>query len=647
MQLVRLARECGVPCVATNAVVYAAKDDALLADVLACVRDGHDARTRARRQRACVPMRSTTSKRRLRCAGSSREYPEALDARLAIAQRCRFRLERLAGQFPLFPVPDGELAADAICASSSTQARRERYPVPLETRRRAAARVRARHHRADGSRRLFLDRLGYRAGGRASSACSAKDAARPRTRRSVTRSASPRSIRSAMNLLFERFMSEERREIPDIDIDFAHQDREQVIQYVYERYGRANAAMVAEVITYRTRSAIRDVGKALGLPLEQVDAIAREFDARESLPDDARAGACSSSSAGGSRLSAPPGDPFGRHADHARSAGARRAGRVGDDARSHRRAVGQGRSCKILGLIKIDLLGLGMLSLLREALRSTGDASPRRSLAAGSGPRDLALHTIPADDEPTYAMMQRADTVGVFQIESRAQQSMLPRMKPACFYDIVMQVAIIRPGPIQGRDGPSVFAPARGARSGDLSASQAQAGPGAHARRAALSRAGDADGDRGGRLLAGRGRPAAARDGAQALARAHARRSTRGSIDGMVANGIDRAAAEQLFHMLEGFADYGFPESHAASFALLGLRLGVPQMPPSGGLCCRDPQRAADGILLDRSAGQRRAPARRDDCATASESPGRWCPRSWASFCRRPTTRPASARASR
>ena len=222
-----------------------------------------------------------------------------------------------------------------------------------------------------------------------------------------------------------------------------------------------------------------------------------------------------------------------------------------------------------LGLIKIDLLGLGMLSLLREAF-----ALYRRSLARNDSwlppevPRDLALHTIPAGDEPTYAMMQRADTIGVFQIESRAQQSMLPRLRPTCFYDIVMQVAIIRPGPIQGQ----MIHPFLRRRSG------AEAVTYPHPKlKPVLERTLGVPlfQEQGMRLAI----EAAGFSGGEAdeLRRAMGHKRSRERmqamrarlVDGMMRNGIDRAAAEQLFHMLEGFADYGFPESHAASFALL------------------------------------------------------------------------------
>ncbi len=427
-----------------------------------------------------------------------------------------------------------------------------------------------------------------------------------------------------MNLLFERFLSEERNEIPDIDIDFAHQDREQIIQYVYERYGREHAAMTAEVITYRTRSAIRDVGKALGLSAAQVDAVSKEYDARESLAgatgaQAAAAAALPSSIARRRDLDTGSNVRVSRQAESAArpsgyygfaphdnppeaKAGARGAvgGALGELLLDFcRRIDGFPRHLGIhsggmvitrdplvqvaplewatmsqrtvvqwdkddladLGLIKIDLLGLGMLSLLREAF-----TLHRRRYGEAKAP--LALGSLPPDDPATYEMLQRADSIGVFQVESRAQQSMLPRMKPVCFYDLVMQVAIIRPGPIQGdmihpflrrRNGqepvtyphPKLKAVLERTLGVPLFQEQGM--------RMAIEAAGFSPGQ------------------ADQLRRAMGHKRSRERmaeiypklIDGMVANGIDRAAAEQLYHMLQGFADYGFPESHAASFALL------------------------------------------------------------------------------
>ena len=213
------------------------------------------------------------------------EHPQAIADTVEIARRCTFRLERLVGQFPLFPVPEGSSPQRYLRELVHEGAAR-RYAMPLETRVERQLEYELGLIAKMDLAGYFLivwdivreaAELGVLCQGRGSAANSAVCYALGIT------AVDP----IAMNLLFERFMSEERREIPDIDIDFAHQDRERVIQYVYERYGRTNAAMVAEVITYRTRSAIRDVGKALGLTLEQVDTIAREFDVREQLPQEA------------------------------------------------------------------------------------------------------------------------------------------------------------------------------------------------------------------------------------------------------------------------------------------------------------------------------------------------------------------------
>ena len=453
-----------------------------------------------------------------------------------------------------------------------------------------------------------------------------------------------------MNLLFERFLSEERNEIPDIDIDFAHQDREKVIQYVYERYDREHAAMTAEVITYRTRSAIRDIGKALGLSLAQVDAVAKEYDARESL-----AGATGAEYDGQSNLpesvqrrrdldagsnqrrsraeaddqpAQAPGRAYApgfesaddsirsREANKPQAFYGFKSKDFGADPDPHvrgplggktgalllalcRRVDGFPRHMGIhsggmvitrdplvcvapvewasmrdrtivqwdkddladLGLIKIDLLGLGMLSLLRDAF-----ALHRRRYGDAKAP--LALATLPQDDPKTYEMLQRGDSIGTFQVESRAQQSMLPRLKPKCFYDLVMQVAIIRPGPIQGdmihpflrrRNGLEAVTYPHPKLKPVLERTLGVPLFQEQGMRMAIEAAGFSPGQ------------------ADQLRRAMGHKRSRERmaeiypklVEGMVQNGIDREAAHQLFHMLEGFADYGFPESHAASFALL------------------------------------------------------------------------------
>jgi error-prone DNA polymerase len=557
--LVRLARTMRVAYVATNGVVYAQREDAQLADILACVKDTitlDEARARHRlRPNAEYHLKSAAAMRAIFSA-----YPQAADATLGIAERCRFRLERLTGQFPLFPAPDG-YTPQSYLRELTYRGAASRYGTPLASKVERQLEYELGIIAKVDLAGYFLivwdivnaaNRLGVLCQGRGSAANSAVCYALGITAVDPV----------GMDLLFERFMSEERQEIPDIDIDFAHQDREQIIQYVYERYGRSNAAMAAEVISYRTRSALRDVAKALGFTVEQTDELAKEYDARESLTD-----AAAKFGERAKRL-----EEFCRRIDgFPRHMGIHSGGMVItrdplirvapiEWATMRDRTIIQWDKDDLqeLGLIKIDLLGLGMLSLLREAF----------ALHKRCYDTPLALHTIPADDRATYDMICKADTVGVFQIESRAQQSMLPRMKPQCFYDIVMQVAIIRPGPIQGQMVHPFLRRRAGLepvtyphpklkpvleRTMGVPLFQEQG------MRMAIEAAGFTPGE------------------ADVLRRAmgHKRSHERMQaiypklVDGMVSNGIDRAAAEQLFQMLEGFADYGFPESHAASFALL------------------------------------------------------------------------------
>ena len=622
---VELAEELRIPYVATNGAAYAHPHDAKLCDILTCVK------YKTSLQRAgtlLLPNHEFYLKSPAQMLRIFAPYPKALKNTLAIAERCTFRLDKLSGQFPHFPVPPEESSTHSYLRTLVLRGARERYGHPLqpnvERQIEYELGIIARMDLAgyflvvwDISNKAV--ELGVLAQGRGSAANSAVCYALGIT------AVDP----IGMKLLFERFLSEERNEVPDIDIDFAHQDREKVIQYVYERYGREHAAMAAEVITYRTRSAIRDVGKALGLSLAQVDAVSKEYDAQESL-----------TAATGTTTNDVPQLPqsvqkrrdldtgsnvrLSREANHAAPITKKRPAYYGfaphDDASTAegdgmrgpvggalgglllefcRRIDGFPRHMGIhsggmvitrdplvqvapvewatmadrtvvqwdkddlaeLGLIKIDLLGLGMLSLLREAFslftRRYGPTKPALSLAA-----------IPADDTATYAMLQKADSVGVFQVESRAQQSMLPRMKPVCFYDLVMQVAIIRPGPIQGdmihpflrrRNGlepvtyphPKLKPVLERTLGVPLFQEQGM--------RMAIEAAGFSAGQ------------------ADQLRRAMGNKRSRERmaeiypklIAGMTANGIDPGAADQLFHMLQGFADYGFPESHAASFALL------------------------------------------------------------------------------
>ncbi len=373
------------------------------------------------------------------------------------------------------------------------------------------------------------------------------------------------------SLLFERFISKERGEPPDIDVDFEHQRREEVIQYIYTKYGRDRAALAASISSYRPKSALRDVGKALGLDLAQVERLAKSmswWDGKQVLPERIR------------EAGFDPDSPaiqltvllvntlvgFPRHLSQhvggfviARNSIAQLCP-VENAAMADRSVIQWDKDdLETLGLLKVDVLALGMLTALRRALDL---------VAAKLGRPSMGLEDIPKEDPAVYAMLQEADSIGVFQVESRAQMSMLPRLKPANYYDLVIEVAIVRPGPIQGgmvhpylrrREGveaveyPSKAVEAVLKRTLGVPIFQEQA------MQIAMVAAGFTPGE------------------ADQLRRAMAAWKRKGGImpfedrliSGMLARGYTPEFAERIFKQLQGFGEYGFPESHAASFALL------------------------------------------------------------------------------
>jgi error-prone DNA polymerase len=371
-------------------------------------------------------------------------------------------------------------------------------------------------------------------------------------------------------LLFGRFISAERNEPPDIDIDFEHQRREEVIQYIYRKYGRHRAALTGVVISYRPRSALRDVGRALGIDLDRIDAVSKStqwFDGRKVSPErlrengfDPDAPLCrlwvelTQTLIGFPRhLSQHPGGFVIARDDLARLVPVENA------AMAERSVIQWDKDdLDVLGLIKVDILALGMLSALQRSLRFIG-----QKLQC-----DFGLPSIPDGDAPTFDMVCAADTVGVFQIESRAQMSMLPRLQPRCYYDLVVEVAIVRPGPIQGGmvhpylrnrslpdaaiDCPEEIKPAL-MRTKGVPIFQEQVMQ--IAMLAADFTAGEADALR---------RAMAAWKRKGGLGPFHER-----LVGRMVDKGYEREYAERIFKQIEGFGEYGFPESHAASFALL------------------------------------------------------------------------------
>ena len=397
-------------------------------------------------------------------------------------------------------------------------------------------------------------------------------------------------------LLFERFISRERNEPPDIDVDFEHQRREEVIQYIYNKYGRMRAALTAVVITYRPRSVLRDVGKALGVDLSVVDKVAKasyrwggQADLRKRLtdcgfdPDSPIAEKWNELAEKLMRfprhLSQHPGGFIISHSKLSRLVPI-------ENAAMPQRSIVQWDKDDIdaVGLMKIDILALGMLSCIRRALELV---SERRG-------EPFELQDIPAEDPATYDMISAADTVGVFQIESRAQMSMLPRLQPRQFYDLVIEVAIIRPGPIQGgmihpylrrRQGvdpvsyPSPAMEAVLSRTLGIPIFQEQV------MQIAMVAAGFSAGE------------------ADQLRRAMAAWKRKGNLEqfeeklmsGMAERGYDTEFATSIVNQIRGFAEYGFPESHAASFALLAYA--------SSWLKCHEPAAFLTALLNSQPMG--------------------------------------------
>jgi len=373
-----------------------------------------------------------------------------------------------------------------------------------------------------------------------------------------------------MSMLVERFISRERNEPPDIDVDFEHERREEVIQYIYRKYGRHRAALTATVISYRPRSAIRDAGKALGFAESQVDRMARSiqwWDGKQIAPERIREAGLDPDDPLIHRLMVLVGELIGfpRHLSQ----------HVGgfvisecplsqlvpvENAAMEDRTVIQWDKDDLddLGLLKVDVLGLGMLSAIRRSFGLIEKFHGRR----------LCMATVPAEDPVVYDMICRADTIGVFQIESRAQMSMLPRLRPRCYYDLVIEVAIIRPGPIQG----GMVHPYLRRRNGEEPVSY----PSEEVRKVlertlgvpifqeqvmqlAVVAAGFTPGE------------------ADQLRRSMAAWKRRGGLDpfedrltsGMRSRGYSAEFARQIFSQIRGFGEYGFPESHSASFAFL------------------------------------------------------------------------------
>ena len=562
-QLRAVVQLLGIPLVAAGNVHMHVRSRKPLQDVITAVRLG---RTVSECGFELQANAETHLRARMRLAAL---YEAALlQATLVVAARCSFSLDEIRYQYPMETVPAGLTPAQAL-RRLTWQGAQERYgrTIPTKVRRQLAhefALIAEKRYEMyfltvhDIVR--FARSVHILCQGRGSAANSA-----------VCYCLGVTAVDPAKSsLLFERFISRERDEPPDIDVDFEHQRREEVIQYIYAKYGRDRAAIAATVISYRPRSALRDVGKALGIAPAMVDRLAREhhwFDRKDALAqrladaglpvDDARILQWLELSL---QLMG-----FPRHLGQHVGGFVLTQGRLTrlvpvQDANMPERTFIQWDKDDLdaMGLLKVDVLALGMLSAIRRCM----------NLANRWRGSDLQLHTIPREDPSTYDMICAADTVGVFQIESRAQMSMLPRLQPRCFYDLVIEVAIVRPGPIQGgmvhpylrrrqKLEPEVYPKdeLRVALGRTLGVPIFQEQVMQIAMIAADFTPDDADNLR--RSMAAWKRKGGVHKFRDQL------------INGMVRNGYEEVFAQNIFRQIEGFGEYGFPESHAASFALL------------------------------------------------------------------------------
>ncbi|HEY4235178.1 MAG TPA: error-prone DNA polymerase [Lacipirellulaceae bacterium] len=565
-ELQQLSRQIRVPLVAAGDVHYHIPGRMVLHDVLTAIR--HGTTVAAAEGTLLFP----NAERYLHSLDEIRTIfaavPDAVARTVEIAERCRFSLAELRYEYPTELAPEDQTPLEYL-TQLTWKGAAERYPsgIPSQVREQLGHEldiVGDLHYesyfltvwdlvRFARSRNILCQ-------GRGSAANSA-----------VCFCLGVTSVDPALgNLLFERFISRERNEAPDIDVDFEHERREEVLQYVYDKYGRDRAGLAATVITYCSRSAVRDVGKALGLSLDRVDALAKQVEGytREpKLVGRMREVGIDPASDVGQRLVYCVNEIIGfpRHLSQHVGGMVITEGPLCElvpieNAAMADRTVIQWDKDDLdeLGILKVDCLCLGMLTAIHKCF----------DLVRQQDGHELTLATVPADDSAVYDMICRADTIGVFQIESRAQMSMLPRLKPREFYDLVIEVAIVRPGPIQGGmvhpylrrrmnqeavtyQNDAIYQVLKRTLGVPIFQEQAM--------RLAVVAAGFTPGeaDQLRRAMAAWRRPGLIDQFRRKL------------LDGMRANGLSEEFSERVYQQIRGFGEYGFPESHAASFALL------------------------------------------------------------------------------
>jgi error-prone DNA polymerase len=571
-RLHRLAEAAGVPLLATNEVLYHHPSRRRLQDVLTCIREKATIEAIGRRLEA-------NAERHLKPAAEMarlfRDAPEAIAETMRFAGRITFSLDQLKYQYPDEPVPPGKTAQRHL-EDLTWQGAHRRFPVRISPKTKKVLHKELRLIRKLKYAHYFLtvhDIVRYAreqkilCQGRGSAANSAVCYVLDIT------SVDPTKV----DLLFERFISKERLEPPDIDVDFEHSRREEVMQYVYRRYGRHRAAIIATVIHYRPRSAIRDVGKALGLTEDVTAALADTVWGSWGNLDEMQV----------RQAGLDPHNPmiglavelaaelieFPRHLSQHVGGYVLTQDRldsyvpIGNAAMDDRTFIEWDKDdVDALNMMKVDVLALGMLTCIRKCFDLIADHKGER----------WELATVPQDQKPVYDMLCRGESLGVFQVESRAQMNMLPRLKPREFYDLVIEVAIVRPGPIQG----DMVHPYLRRRNGREQVTYPSPSP-SHGDKDELRRV----------LHKTLGVPLfqeqamriaieAAKftsEEANGLRRAMATFRNVGTIgkfeskmvNNMIARGYDPAFAKNCFDQIKGFGSYGFPESHAASFAQL------------------------------------------------------------------------------
>ncbi|HWJ75108.1 MAG TPA: error-prone DNA polymerase [Kaistia sp.] len=572
--LVALAEAAGLPLIATNDVLYHAPERRPLQDVLSCIREKTTIEKAGR-------LLEGNAERHLKDGAEMtrlfRDRPEAVAEAMRFMARIHFTLDEIRYEYPHEPVPLG-MTAHRYLQRLVFKGAKTRYPVRIPPAVRSQLKRELLLIRKLGYQAYFITvhdivayatEIGILCQGRGSAANSVVCYCLGITSVDPTRH----------KLLFERFLSTERKEPPDIDVDFEHERREEVIQYIYRRYGRLRAGICATVISYRTKSAIREVGKAMGLSEDVILALGstvwgggwgsavqdrhiRESGLDPKNPAIARVVRLSEELRG-----------FPRHLSQHVGGFVLTRRLLGDLVPSGPAAM-EGRSfiewdkddIDTVQMMKVDVLGLGMLTCIRKAF----------DLIAGTGGKHYELHTVPSEDPAVYAMLQKGDSIGVFQVESRAQMNMLPRLQPEKFYDLVIQVAIVRPGPIQGDMVHPYLRRRAGLEAEYYPAPAPEHGP-ANELKDVLERT------KGVPIFQEQAMKLAmvaakfTGDEANGLRRAMATFRRNGTINNfkekmisrMIARGYDTAFAARCFAQIEGFGEYGFPESHAASFARL------------------------------------------------------------------------------